>query len=134
LPWKDADNTRKEISWEKNNLQMYTQKGMFIVYIWFTVWYNTISDYVNHVYRKKWKKKKLNKIAKMVLNRSPDPSNSSEQLLRQASWPSLMTIEIKMWPLECSQGFSLFGQSVVVIGPRWPRNHQNKLADQFPLR
>jgi hypothetical protein len=33
----------------------------------------------------------------MALDRSPDLSNSSKQLPRQAFWPSLMTGESKMW-------------------------------------
>jgi hypothetical protein len=37
----------------------------------------------------------------MALDRSPDPSNSPEQLPRQAFWPSFMTGKSKMWPLEC---------------------------------
>jgi hypothetical protein len=42
-----------------------------------------------------------NKRAKMALDRSPDPSNSSEQLHWQAFWPSFITGESKMWPPEC---------------------------------
>jgi hypothetical protein len=42
-----------------------------------------------------------NKRAMMALDRSPDLSNSSKQLPRQAFWPSLMTGESKMWPLQC---------------------------------
>jgi hypothetical protein len=41
----------------------------------------------------------------MALDRSPDPSNSSEQLSRQAFWPDFMTGESKMWPHECLQSF-----------------------------
>jgi hypothetical protein len=56
----------------------------------------------------------------MVLGRSPDQSNLSEQLLRQAPWPSLMTIESKIWSLKCEQGFSVFGQCELVFNPKWP--------------
>jgi hypothetical protein len=74
----------------------------------------------------------------MALDCSPDPSNSSELLSRHASWPRYMTGESNMWPLEYKQGFSKFEQCHLVFDPMvtniqtWPRNHQNKLSDQFP--
>jgi hypothetical protein len=77
----------------------------------------------------------INKRTKMALDRSLDPSTTSEQCLRQASWPSLMTIESKMWPLVCLQSFSIFGQCDLAFDPRWPifkLDLENKLADQFP--
>jgi hypothetical protein len=45
-------------------------------------------------YEEKWRE---NKRAMMALDRSPELSNSSKQLPRQAFWPSLMTGESKMW-------------------------------------
>jgi hypothetical protein len=77
-----------------------------------------------------------NKRDQMALDRSPQPSNSSEQLPRQASWPSFMTIESKMWPPVFTRLFNIW-----VVWPSfwpkvnhirtWPRNHQNKLLDEF---
>ena len=56
---------------------------------------------------------KTYKRAKMALVRSPDPSNSSEYLPRQAFWPSFMTGQSKMW-------LSIFEQCDLVFDPRWP--------------
>jgi hypothetical protein len=56
---------------------------------------------LNGYYRWGDNERKQNKRAIMALDRSPDPSTASKQCLRQASWPSLMTIESKMWPLVC---------------------------------
>jgi hypothetical protein len=65
----------------------------------------------------RWKE---NKRAMMALDRSPDPSNSSEQLTRQAFWPSFMTGESKMWPLECLLGLSIVEQWDLVFYPGEP--------------
>jgi hypothetical protein len=63
-------------------------------------------------------------------------SNSSNQLTRQASWPSLMRIESQCKYKSINNGFPYLGIVTyfwpqVIHNQTWPTNHQNNLPDQF---
>ena len=46
-------------------------------------------------------------------------SNLTEILSRWSIWPSLMKIRSKLWPLECSQGFSMIWPTDLVFDQTW---------------
>ena len=46
------------------------------------------------------------------------------------SWPSLMKIWPKLWPLECSQGFSIIWPTDLIFDPGWSMFN----LDQVPWR
>jgi hypothetical protein len=80
--------------------------------------YNFI--YMNQINKQNVISGSLNKRAKMALNRSPDSSNVSKKLPRQAFWSSFMTGESKMCLLEYYQGYSIFNSCDLVFHPRLP--------------
>ena len=46
--------------------------------------------------------------------------NLSEISSRQTFWPSFMSIGLKMWPLQHTQGFSKISPGDLVFTPAWP--------------
>ena len=47
------------------------------------------------------------------------PSNLSKILSRTSLWASLKLIGLKMWPVKCSQGYSMHWYSDLIFDPRW---------------
>ena len=63
-------------------------------------------------------------------------SNTFEISIRQTFWPSFMSIGLKMWPLQCTKGFSKISSSDLILDltithyQTLLRHHQNKHSDQ----
>ena len=63
-------------------------------------------------------------------------SNTFKISIRQTFWPSFMSIGLKMWPLQCTKGFSKISSSDLILDltithyQTLLRHHQNKHSDQ----
>jgi hypothetical protein len=68
----------------------------------------------------------LNDLVTCIFSPSQPNSISIKSLSRQSFWWSFWKIGLKMWSLECSQGFCVIWHRYLFIHPTWPRFNLNR--------